>query len=305
MQVEGRFYSSFQPRVSLRYLVDANMSLKASFSTMQQYLHLLTNTGINLPTDLWVAATDRVRPQQAWQAAAGMAHAFRDGRWEVSAEGYYKDMNGLIEFKPGANFISGNKDWQDKIEVGNGRSYGGEVFVQKKRGRTTGWLGYTLSRTDRNFDYLNQGEAFPYRYDRRHDISLVVMHRLSDHFDLSGTFVYGTGNSITLATSRFVVGSRPGRLWEEEVNHYGSRNSFRMGPYHRLDLSLSWHREKNSGFFGLTGPSERTWTLSVYNVYNRKTPFFYYASRDNRGRPGFRQVSLFPIIPSITWSFKF
>lgn len=310
MRVEGRFYSALQPRLSARYLLNQDLSVKASFSTMQQYLHLLTNTGINLPTDLWVAATDRIRPQKAWQAAAGATHTFGDGMWEVTVEGYYKDMQNLIEFKPGANFITGNEDWQDKIEVGNGHSYGGELFLQRKLGRTTGWFGYTLSWTERTFEGFNNGRTFPYRYDRRHDISIVVTHEFSDHWDLGATWVYGTGNSITLARSRFNMAQRPGEPFQYSSNdfdvyHYGDRNSHRMGAYHRMDLALSWTREKSSGFFGLTGPNTRKWTLSVYNVYNRHNPFFYYASRDENGNPGFKQFSLFPIIPSITWSFAF
>jgi hypothetical protein len=259
---------------------------------MQQYLHLLTNAGIGLPTDLWVAATDRIPPQKAWQAACGVTHTWSDDRWEVSAEGYYKDMRNLIEYIPGATFISLQEDWQDKVTVGDGRSYGAELFVQKKRGRTSGWLGYTLSWTERKFADLNEGNVYPYRYDRRHDASLVLTHQLDDHWDLSGTWVYGTGNAVTLATGRFgdypVYYGYPGQT----LQHFGPRNGFRMRAYHRLDLSLQWNRGRH------------TWILSVYNVYNRKNPFFYYGGRD-RGRDVYKQVSLFPVIPSITWSFNF
>ena len=162
MQVEGTSYLSMQPRLSLSYLLKPNLSVKASFSTMQQYLHLLSNSGVNLPTDLWVAATRRIKPQKAWQTAAGLHYAVPGGQIEMSLEGYYKGIKNLIEFKPGATFVATNEDWQNKVEIGNGWSYGAEFFLQKKVGRTTGWIGYTLSWTERKFAGLNNSEAFPY-----------------------------------------------------------------------------------------------------------------------------------------------
>ena len=306
LSVNGVNYTSLQPRISMRYAFGSNMSWKASYSTMQQYLHLLTNAGLSLPTDLWVAATDQVKPQDAWQAATGLTHVF-DGGYEVSLEGYYKEMNGLIEYKPGVSFLASNNDWQDNIETGEGWSYGGELFVQKKKGKTTGWLGYTLSWTERKFLNLNNGEVFPYRYDRRHDISLVLTHKLSDRMDLGAVWVYGTGNAVTLATSRFRGGRQQAIGYPlpsyigSELSYFGGRNGYRMDAYHRLDFSANWHW--NRALFSRKGAS--TLSLSVYNTYNRKNPFFLYPAFDNQGNNIYRQVSLLPILPSVAYHVHF
>ena len=294
LKVDGAFYKSIQPRIALRYLIRDDWSAKASFGTMQQYLHLLSNSGVGLPTDLWVAATDRIPPQEAWQAAVGITHVLPEGGWEFSAEGYYKNMDNMIEYLPGAVFIDPGEDWQDKVAIGKGWAYGAELFVQKKVGRTTGWIGYTLSWAKRQFDELNEGDAFPYRYDRRHDISVVVTRELSERWSLGATWVYGTGNAITLTTARY--GYTPPNVQDNsfgvQYSHFGKRNSFRMAPYHRMDLSLQRSKGRS------------TLAFSVYNVYNRKNPFFYYARNASAGNE-YRQVSLFPILPSVTWSFKY
>ena len=293
LKVKDAFYRSIQPRLALRYLIQDDWSAKASFGTMQQYLHLLSNSGIGLPTDLWVAATDRIPPQESWQASAGVTH-IRPGGWEFSVEGYYKNMDNMIEYLPGAVFIDPGEDWQDKVTIGKGWAYGAELFVQKKVGRTTGWLGYTLSWAKRQFDELNEGDAFPYRYDRRHDVSIVLTRELSDRWSLGATWVYGTGNAVTLTTAQFGY-TPPGEqrnTFGNSYSHFGKRNSFRMAPYHRLDLSLQRRKGRS------------TWAFSVYNVYNRKNPFFYYARTASDGNE-YRQVSLFPIIPSVTWSFSY
>ena len=307
MRVKGTTYTSLQPRLALRYLLRPDWSLKASFGTMQQYLHLLTNTGINLPTDLWLAATDRIGPQRAWQAAFGMAHTFGEGDYAASLEGYYKDMRGLIEYKPGASFISPNEDWQDKVEVGRGWSYGVELFLRKKRGRTTGWLGYTLSWSRRRFDVLNDGQAFPYRYDRRHDISFVLTHKLSDRLDLGMTWVYGTGQAITLASARFFDGRLldfryfDGSLPLPELRAYGSRGGYRMAAYHRFDIAFNWNFEKVL----FLGSGESTLSMGAYNLYSRKNPFYLFTARGPDGERLYKQASLFPILPFISYRFRF
>ena len=308
MTVNGRHYTSLQPRVSMSYLLKTNLSVKASYGTMQQYLHLLSNTGINLPTDLWVAATDRIKPQTAWQAAGGLHYALPSGSYEVSLEGYYKGMKNLIEFRPGATFLDTNQNWQDKVETGEGWSYGAELFIQKKAGRTTGWIGYTLSWTERQFNNLNDGAVFPYRYDRRHDISVVTTHKLKDNLDIGLTWVYGTGNAVTLTTARFkeaqLVDGRS--FFGDALRSYGGRNSFRMAAYHRFDIAFNWHKDR--AFYSNKGSS--TLSVGVYNVYNRKNPFFIYSTIEGDIETGtlrnvYRQVSLFPVIPSISYTFHF
>ena len=207
-------------------------------------------------------------------------------------------MENLLEYKEGASFVGIGTDWQNKVETGNGRSYGGELFIQKKEGKTTGWIGYTLSWTDRQFDNLNFGERFPYKYDRRHDLSVALVHHWKDHIDVSMAWVYGTGNAVTLPQASY-LGVQPahGGFYSNEIYYYGERNSFRMQDYHRLDLSIAFRKQKKWGV--------RTWTFGVYNAYNHRNPFYIDIGRDDAGNRRFVQYSLFPIIPSFSYSFKF
>lgn len=305
MRVKGTTYTSLQPRLAVRYLVRPDWSVKASFGTMQQYLHLLTNTGINLPTDLWLASTDRIGPQRAWQAALGTT--VRRGVFVASLEGYYKDMRGLLEYEPGASYLSPNEDWQDKVEVGRGWSYGLEVLLRKKRGRTTGWVGYTLSWARRQFDGLNGGDPFPYRYDRRHDVAVVLTHALREGLDLGATWVYGTGQAVTLASARFF----DGRVLDPrffgssselpELVAYGKRGGYRLAAYHRLDVALNWNF--GEAFFFEAG--ESTLSVGAYNLYNRKNPFYLFTTREPNGERVYKQASLFPVLPFVSYRFRF
>jgi TonB dependent receptor/TonB-dependent Receptor Plug Domain/CarboxypepD_reg-like domain len=298
--VQGKLLPSVEPRVAARYFLTDQWALKGAFARTTQFIHLLTNSGIGLPTDLWVPATPTVRPQRAHQISLGLARTFqRNGEdYEVTFETYYKPMRNLIEYQEGASFL-GNTDsnWQSKITSGRGWAYGGEVLVQKKTGRTTGWLGYTLAWSNRQFDELNQGKKYPYKYDRRHDISLVVIHEFSPTIRLSGTFVYGTGNAVTLSRGSYTLGGF------QVYDDYGPRNSYRMRAYHRMDLDLSFTRKKRWG--------EVVNSISLYNAYSRKNPYYMYfdagyQSNGSGGRQGaYKQVSLFPIIPSFSKSFKF
>jgi len=299
-QVDNHFYTSIQPRMAFRYLFGNGIALKASYAEMAQYIHLLSNSGIGLPTDLWVPSTKRIKPQKSFQYALGIAKTFNK-IYEISVEGYYKEMKNIIEYKDGASFTSINKDWQDKVEIGNGRSYGAEFFAEKKLGKLTGWLGYTLSWSDRQFDNINFGQRFPYRYDRRHDVSLTSVYKFNDHIQLAGTWVYGSGNSVSLPTNSYlsnsVVGGSYG-FFNYTIEHYNGRNGFRMKAYHRLDLSITWIKKKKHGI--------RSLTLGVYNLYNHKNPFFMELGYDYELQQNkFIQYSLMPIIPSISYRFDF
>lgn len=289
-QVRGKFYNSIQPRIAARYLISDRFSAKASYVQMNQFIHLLTNSSIGLPTDLWVPATDKIPSQRSQQAAAGLAYTTNKGI-ELSLEGYYKTMDNLIEYKEGASFFNSTTSWEDKLEIGKGNSYGVELFAQKKKGKITGMAGYTLSWTNRQFDNLNRGAWFPYRYDRRHDIKIAVVYHVSNRLELSADWVYGTGNAITIPMGAY---TGPGG---EQVPIYGDRNGYRMAPYHRGDVSLRYTRETKRG-------RQSSWVFSAYNVYNRRNPFFLYQSEEN-GQAVFKQVSLFPFIPSISYQFKF
>lgn len=295
---DNQNYNSLQPRISARYLLNESTSVKASYVTMAQFIHLLTNAGLGLPTDLWVPATDKIGPQKAMQVALGGVKNFNS--FEFSAEAYYKTMDGLIEYKDGATYLNLDEDWQDKVAVGEGVSYGLELLLQKKVGKISGWIGYTLSKTERRFDEINFGEWFPYKYDRRHDVSIALTHDWKDNKDFSLVWVYGTGNAVSLPTQRYEgaeVDTRFGGSWRPDIEYYESRNNFRNRAYHRLDLSFSWWKTKKWG--------ERKWTLGIYNVYNRMNPFFMDIGYDQQSNKKVKQYSLFPIIPSFSYGFKF
>ncbi|WNB17585.1 TonB-dependent receptor [Marivirga arenosa] len=302
-KVNDEFYTSFQPRISTRYLINQNLSLKASYSEMAQFLHLLTNSGIGLPTDLWVPVTENIKPQYSQQTAVGISSLLADGKYDMSVEGYYKNMNNLIEYKEGSNFLNLTESWEDKIAIGNGWSYGAEFLFRKKEGDFNGWIGYTLSYNNRQFDELNFGRVFPYKYDRRHDISIVTNYRLSEKWEISGTWVYGTGNSITLPIAKIPPLSEQPRFSDgyfygsNEVYQYSNRNAYRMPSYHRADFGITRHKEKDWG--------SSSWTISVYNLYNRQNPFFINTTTNSIGETSFNQISLFQLIPSFTYNFKF
>ncbi|WP_319500677.1 TonB-dependent receptor [uncultured Draconibacterium sp.] len=307
--VQNTNYTSFQPRLALRYLVSDNLSVKASYAKMSQYIHLLSSSTISLPTDLWLPTTQNVKPQNSQQWAVGAAYNHKKG-YEFSVEAFYKKMDNLIEYKPGATFSGVGEGWESKIETGKGWSYGAEFMLEKKTGKTTGWLGYTLSWSNRKFDNLNFGETFPAKYDRRHDVNLVLNHEVSKKFDIGLAWVYGTGNATTLGAQDYsAMLPGMGRYQSEGViTYYGGRNSYRMPAYHRLDLSMNFHKQKKRGV--------RTWTVGLYNAYSRQNPFFVYWDSKTivvpspegdyyKRKPVLKQVSLFPLIPSVSYTFKF
>lgn len=275
---------------------------------MTQFLHLLASPGLGLPTDLWVPSTKKVKPENSVQYAIGYNHSLNDG-FEVSVEAYYKTMDNLLEYKSGFNIFSNSKEWEERVLVGTGTSYGTEFLVEKTKGKTTGWIGYTLSKSDRSFPDLNSGEEFPYKYDRRHDISVAVTHKKSERIDFGLIWVYGTGNTYTLGTSIYnslTAGTDP--LYGNNslssllpVNNVEYRNNQRQPAYHRLDLSVNLHKEKDRG--------KRTWSFGLYNAYSRQNPFVIRVKdrADNSNSKGLylEQTSLIPILPFATYSFKF
>ena len=300
-----------QPRVGLRYLLNDKWSVKASYASMAQYINLLTNESIGLPTDLWVPSTENIKPQTSWQTAIGAATTLNKGI-ELSVEGYYKKMDNVISYKEGANFYQIDGDWQSKITQGTGTAYGAEVLLQKKIGKTTGWIGYTLAWNNRQFDAINSGKEYPYKFDRRHDVEIIVAHKLTDKITLSGTWVYGTGNAITLAEASYVGDYQvysydsSSEVHYNNINILGEKNSFRMPAYHRLDLGIEFLKKTSWG--------ERAWTISAYNAYNRRNPFFVYLGRDYdynyeentyTSTKSYKQISLLPIIPAVSYRFKF
>ena len=303
--VDGKNYFSVQPRLGMLYHLPDNYSIKGSFATMTQFIHLLTNEGLGLPTDLWVPTTKDIVPEQSWQTGIGIAKTFKD-MFEVSIEGYYKEMKNLLSYVEGASFINepGAEDegWEARVTQGDGRSYGAEFFMQKKTGDFTGWIGYTLSWTNRQFDDINGGEVYPFKYDRRHDFSIVAAYDITDKISASAVWVYGTGNAITLPESRhnaFYPASYQGALepyWQTQVERADSKNGFRMDAYHRLDVSVEFHKKRKYW--------DETIVVGAYNVYSRLNPFFI-NDEFRFGERKFVQYGLFPLIPSLSYRFKF
>jgi len=300
--VNNKTYFSLQPRFSGRYLLNDVSSLKASYSRMAQFLHLLSNSSIGLPTDLWLPATDKTKPQFADQVALGYAHDL-NSQFEISAEIYYKWMYNLIEYKDGASFQGTGEDWQNKVETGKGDAYGLELLLEKKKGKLSGWIGYTLSWSNRQFANLNNGETFPYRFDRRHDIGLALTYTFNENVDAGFVWVYGTGNAVTLPVGRMPAFTDvPGladfqSYFGGELDVITNRNAYRMPAYHRADFGVNLHKKKKWG--------TRTWSLGFYNIYNRQNPFFLYFSNDDQGNKKLFQISLFPILPAVSYNFKF
>ena len=288
---------SFQPRASVRYLLNDKWSIKGSYAEMTQNIHLLSNSSIGFPSDIWVPATDTVPSQTSKQWAGNISTEFGNGEYELSLEGYYKTMNNLITYKSGYSNLSSTESWENSVETGGiGESYGAELFLQKKKGRTTGWIGYTLSWTNRKFDNINFGEWYPYKFDRRHDFSLVVSHRFNEKWDAGLTWVYGTGNAITFPQAIYLGTPNNGNDFVDVVESYGTRNSTRLDAYHRLDLGFNKTVKKKR--------ITKILSFGAYNFYSRKNPFFAYLTYEAGNRVA-KQVSLFPIIPSISYRIQF
>lgn len=293
-------YGGIEPRFNGRYTINKSSSLKGGVAVTTQYIHLVSNAGSTLPTDLWVPSTAKTKPQRGVQYSLGYFKNLLDDHYETSVEVYYKDLNNQIEFSEeyvpelGTNI-------EDSYVFGIGRAYGIEFFVNKRYGKLTGWIGYTYSVSERKFEELNDRQWFPTRYDRTHDISVVATYKLNKRWTTSAVWVYSTGNALTLPNSFYLIG---GSLYTE---YDMPRNSYRLAPYHRLDLSAVCQLGKN-----LDRNFKSELAISVYNVYSRMNPFFVYPNIDATAAQTngniavqLKQVSLFPIIPSVTYNFKF
>lgn len=292
-------YKHIEPRFSMRYILNNKTSLKASYTQNYQYVHLANVASATLPTDVWVSSTDVVKPQFSTQYSVGLFRNFKDNMFETSVELYYKEMDNLIEYQDGktpSDDIGDNAD--NNFTFGRSNSYGIELFVKKRFGKINGWIGYTWSKTTRWFDEINNGDPFPAKYDRRNDLSIIASYDYSPKWQFSAIFVYATGNASTMPISRYLV---DGRISVE----YGPRNSYRMASYHRADVSVTWTPGalKKKRF-------KSSWNFSIYNVYNHYNPYFIYFEEEGNIAQGdyvvsAKQVSLFPILPAITWNFKF
>ena len=308
----GKTYPSLEPRLGARALITKDFAFKASYSYTSQYVHMLSNSSISLPTDLWVPVTKKIPPMHAMIVAAGLSYDLF-GQLEISVEGYYKRMKNLIEYKDGATFFGTSTGWEDKVAVGDGWSYGVELLLQRKVGPVTGWIGYTWSRTMRQFDRegqeLNFGKPFHAKYEREHDLSVTLQYEVNKKVDLSATFVYGTGQRATLGTQTYhdpTLEEADNTTYPIQHRIIGERNNYIMPDYHRLDVGATFHiphhksGDPSLSKGGWLTRAEHQVYVGVYNVYCRMNPYLLYESGGK-----LYQISLFPLLPSVSYNFKF
>jgi outer membrane receptor for ferrienterochelin and colicin len=290
-------YTGLEPRLNLKYQLAPSTSMKGSITVTNQFLHLVSNSSSTLPTDIWVPSTEYVKPQKGIQYALGLFKNFDDDKYETSVEIYYRDLKNQIDYAD--DFVNDiTKEVEDGFVYGKGRAYGAEFFLKKSVGKLNGWVGYTWSRTERSFDKIENGRWYPAVYDRKHDVSVVANYQLSKKIDLGAVFVYGSGKWFTPINGFFFV--------EQNLNlFHGPRNSAQLDDYHRMDISFNYtpHPENTKKYKG-------SWNLSVYNLYNRKNPFFINYDIETNFAKGETtiegsKITIFPIIPSITYNFKF
>ena len=303
---DGKSYWSLQPRVSAKYAWDGGWSIKAGYARMAQYVHLLSSAQIALPVDLWVPITKEIKPVTSDQFSTGVYYDGIRG-WEFSIEGYYKSMHNILEYKDGTVMIATNTGWETKVEMGNGRSMGLEFFVQKTAGKLTGWIAYTLAKSDRQFPNgsINLGERFPYKYDRRHNFNINANWQVTPRIDLSATFVFATGGTTTLPV-RQTAFLGPGESWVQTADFVERRNNYRLPASHHLNLGANFHHQTRRG--------ESIWTVGVYNAYNQMNPnlvFLHYETKrpNPEAEPEtnlvMEKVTILPIIPSVSYTYQF
>ena len=327
--VPRKTWFSPEPRLAMSYNFLPNLALKASYAMMSQSMILLSTSTIGLPTDLWVPVTENVRPQRSQQVALGLHYDLKKPQLSFSIEGYYKKMDNILAYKEGTSYFmslleqildeslegGSQTQWEKNVTSGQGWSYGVEFLVRKEVGKFTGWIGYTLSWTKQQFDELNFGEPFFARYDRRHDVSIVLMYSPTKRINLSLSWVFATGNAVTLPTSLYTAETlqnyldlvAPGNntgyyYYYDYIENYGKKNDFRMKPFHHLDIGVQFIKPhtKNKG--------QSIFEISIYNVYNYHNPFFYFTEQSYvNGQSVYKlnQISIFPIIPTFTYHFKF
>ena len=298
--VKNKTYSNIEPRLTTKLSLNATSSIKASYTQMNQFLHLIPNSTAGIPTDIWLPSSAKTKPQFSAQYALGYFKNFKDNTIEASVEVYYKSMKNQVLFAEG-NQLKLKTNLDSSLVYGKGESYGAEFFVKKNAGKWTGWVSYTLSWTNQTFADLNFGKTFPFKYDRRHVLSLTSSYDLSRRWQLSAVFVYTSGAVLTLPVGR-VSGLNAGTIFEGNYFIFESKNNYRMNPYHRLDVAATY--KKNWTLFKKKGEIE--WIFSIYNTYSRQNPYFVYFLIDPlTDKPQAKQVSLLPIVPSVSFNFKF
>jgi hypothetical protein len=287
-----RTYFNPQPRVSANFILSEKSSVKASYARNIQDLHLLSNSTSGSPTDAWIPSSNNVKPEIADQVALGYFRNFRDNNFEFSAEIYYKYLQNQIDYKDGAE-ITLNENAEAQLLFGTGRAYGIELFLKKKYGKLNGWIGYTIARTEKKIDGINNGKYYRAKQDRTHDISIVGIYEISKKWTVSATWVYYTGNAVTFPSGKYEING-------QVVNYYTERNGYRMPAYHRLDIGATWQTRKTEKF-------ESSWSFSCYNVYGRRNAYSitFQQDPDDAAKTQAVQTTLFRWIPSVTFNIKF
>ncbi len=299
-------FLSLEPRVFVKTQINESISFQMGYARMKQYLHYLSYSGAGLPSDLWIPATKDLIPEISNQFNAGFVFLTNSKKipLKFSVEGFYKTMNNLLEYKEGVNLFSANTISSKIEKSGVGNVIGLEFLVEKTIGKTTGWIAYTLSKNTRTFDNINGGKTYPFKFDRTHDISIVISHSISERIQLNATWVFSTGNAITLAHSNYYQidlgdyypnSNDPYQL--NTAEQYNGKNGFRMPAYHKLDIGINLNKQKTKGM--------RTWSFGLYNAYNRQNPFFLFYKKNKANEVKLHQLTLFPIMPSFHYSFAF
>jgi hypothetical protein len=310
--MRGKTYRTWEPRLSARLLLSGTSSVKFSYSKMNQFVQQISDSYISLPTDFWMPVGNRFEPLESRQFSSGYYYENARG-YSFALEGYYKEMNHLLEYREGYSFAPATVGWDDKLTAGRGWSYGMEATVQKESGRLTGMVGYGLMWADRQFDEINLGKRYPAKYDNRHKVNIVANYKLSDDIELNGNWTYVTGNRITLSLEEYpdlnaagfgsdLAPQDPFRT--DLTDYYEDRNNVRLPAYHRLDLGISLYRRGDNGRTGI-------WNIGVWNAYNRMNPIviqkntLYFQESGRKANPTFRTTGIFPLIPSVSYTYKF
>jgi len=307
IQIGKKSYLDFQPRFSGAYTLNNQSSVKISYAKMAQLTHLITSNDNVLPTDIWLPSTSAIEPEKSHQVSAGYFYQFgRKQNFEFSVEAYYKTLSHLIELKNGSSIVGGGQAWENNLELnGKGRAYGLEFLLSKKQGKLTGWIGYTISKNERKFANINKNSWYPYKYDRPHELTLVVDYQINPIVNFTVSWVYQSGNALTLPVYKYEIDAmewydigldRTTRHYDH-VFYYNGINQFRAPDYHRLDFNFNFTRDMGYGI--------RTWSLGVYNAYNRANPYYLYFDKNDKGELKLFAFCLFPIMPSISYSFRF
>ena len=288
----GKTYVSPEPRFTANYIINDSSSVKIGYARNTQHLHLLSNSTSTSPTDQWIGNSYNIRPEISDQISVGYSRNFDDNNYELNIEGYYKNMQNQVDYKNGAD-INTSVDVESELLYGDGRAYGLEVTFKKKTGKLTGWIGYTLSRTERKIDGINNGDWYVARQDRTHDLSIVGIYQLTERWSVSALFVHNTGNAVTFPSGKYNVGG-------QTQFYYTERNGYRMPAYHRVDVSATWEGKTNKKF-------QSSWNIGLYNIYGRENAYLiqFRDNPNNANETQALQYALFKFVPSITYNFKF